>query len=164
MVEMIYWYLSRTYQYGYWVGRLAIYCNINILSRPALLNSAWLCIFRTSFTFSWNVKLFSILSLYQSCLASTSFVYSGGSSLADSALRKSADGNVFYTQQGHRWTVGLNILGLLTQRCHGLCVWVHMQRGNNWLPASTQLLLRSLPVLRLVLIRRSSLVWPRRSS
>jgi len=30
-----------------------------------------------------------------------SFVYSGGSSLADSALRKSADGNVFYTQQGH---------------------------------------------------------------
>jgi len=31
------------------------------------------------------------------------------------------------------------------------------ERGNNWLPASTQLLLKSLPVLRLLLIRWSSL-------
>jgi len=45
--------------------------------------------------------IFNLKFVSESCLASTSFVYSGGSSLADSALRKSADGNDFYTQQGH---------------------------------------------------------------
>jgi len=86
-----------------------------------------------------------------------SFVYSGGSSLADSALRKSADGNVFYTQQGHWWTVGLKILGFTNTEMTWSVRMSARERGNNRLPASTQLLLKSLPVLRLLLIRWSSL-------